>query len=326
MTRSLPAVIRSFQAMVAGAVLLVAPAARAQDTVFRVDVDLVRLVATVRDANGAPVGGLASDDFEVFDNGLRQEIAVFEHSTDLPLSVALLVDTSGSTAKKLGEETASVVRFLDTLFAGGNPADRVALYSFNHDVSLETPFTRRVGRLDKALRGLTAEAGTSLYDAIYFASRALRTREARRVILAVTDGADTTSVNSFQSALREAHMADAAIYSIMIMPVTNDAGRHIAGENALIALATGTGGAVFTASWGEMLDAALESVLRDLRTQYMIGYYPRNAPLSREAFHRVELTVKRPGLRAVTRSGYYGDYAEASQSDSGQSGPSRIIR
>lgn len=311
--------------LVAGALLLTCGLALpAQETVFRVDVQLVRLLATVKDNYGRRIGDLTKDEFTVYDNGVIQEIALFEHHTSQPLSVALLVDTSASTGSMLREETRSVVSFLRALFNDGNPEDKVTLYSFNQDVTLESGFTRKLGRLEKELKTLNAEAGTSLYDALFFSTRALEDREGRRVIVVVTDGADTTSVKTFQEALEAVHVADAVIYGIMVMPVTNDAGRHIGGENALITLTTGTGGQVFSSTLGAALDTAFENILRDLRSQYLIGYYPKNLPYSTERFHRLKIAVKRPNLRVITRTGYYGEYKEPAPRVRSTGGPARL--
>ena len=318
--------MKSRSALLVGGLLIALTAVLwAQETVFRVDVRLVRMLATVKDSTGRLVGDLSRDDFRIYDNGIQQEVALFAHHTEEPLSVALLVDTSGSTANKLREETKSVTRFLKALFREGNPGDQVALYSFNHDVILESDFSRDIELLERELRELNADAGTSLYDAIYFASGSLERRDGRRVMLIVTDGADTTSGKDFHAAVEAAHSADAAIYGIMIIPVTSDAGRHIAGENALISLSTGTGGRVFSATLGEMLDEVFADILRDLRTQYLLGFYPRNLPYTKERFHRIELTVTRPGLRVFTRSGYYGAYGDSTQQRPATRGPSRAV-
>jgi len=285
----------------------------AQQPRFKVEVRLVRLLVTVKDAGGRPVGDLTREDFLIYDSGVPQEVAVFERHTEVPLSVALMVDTSGSMVRKLREATGSVLAFLRTFFSEGHPEDALALYSFNQDVTLQADFTRRMTLLERELRRLRAEAGTSLYDAIYFGARALEGRKGRRVILLVSDGADTTSVKEFAEALEAAHNADAAIYAVLIIPVENDPGRHIAGENALIGLSTATGGKVFLATLGERLDAAFAEILRDLRTQYLLGYYPKNLPYSRDRFRRVEIRLRRPDLRAMTRSGYYVEYEGASE-------------
>src|SRR4029079_10964068 len=136
-----------------------------------------------------------------------QQIAVFERHTAQPLSVALLVDTSGSTAKDLKYEVDSVVHFLRALFAEGNPRDAVALFSFNYQVVRHNYFTRNIGPLEHSLRLLKGEAGKSLYDAIYLTAQDLQERDGRRVMIIVTDGGDTTSSKDFHAALQAAHLA-----------------------------------------------------------------------------------------------------------------------
>ncbi len=278
-----------------------------QQPVFRTDVKLVRLLTTVKDATGALVGGLTKADFRITDNGAPQEVAVFEHHTEQPLSVAIMLDISGSTAKDLKYEVDSLRRFAKALFGSGNPGDQAGLYTFNHDVAMVSPFTRQLKRLEVALRGLKAEAGTSLYDAILLGSNELGNRNGRRVMIVVTDGGDTTSSTTYHAALEAAHRNDAVIYSILVVPIVNDAGRNIGGEHALEQFAAGTGGKVFQPTVGAALDKAFDSILRDLRTQYLLGYYPKNVPLTRNRFHTVKVETTTPALRVQSRSGYYGD-------------------
>jgi Ca-activated chloride channel family protein len=280
--------------------------ASAQPT-FKVDVHLVRLLVTVKNAAGDLVGSLDPKEFTVYDNGVPQEIAVFEHQTLLPLSVSLLIDTSGSTGKELRYEVTSLQKFLKALLGEGNPKDMAALYSFNYEVTLLSSFTRRQARLEDSLKRIKAEGGTSLYDAIYFASQELRDREGRHVLVAVTDGGDTTSAKKYQDALRSAQLTDTVIYPIVVVPITNDAGRNTGGEHALQTLASGTGGRVFFPNVGVQLDDAFSEILRDLRTQYLIGYYPRNQPKDSPRFHTVRIELQRQDLRAITRTGYYGE-------------------
>ncbi len=277
-----------------------------QETVFRVDVRLVRVLATVKNAAGELVGSLSKEEFSIFDNGVQQSIAVFEKHTEQPLSVALLMDTSASTAKDLKYEVDSASHFLKALFGAGNPKDSAALYSFNYEVVRRNHFTRNHGPLDHSLRQLKSEAGTSLYDGIFLAAEDLQNRDGRHVIVVVTDGGDTTSVKDFHAALNAAQLADAVIYPILVIPIANDAGRNVGGENALTSLAKGTGGRVFTPSVGNALDAAFAEILRDLRTQYLLGYYPSNVPPSENRFHRLEVRTNRTDLRVSARNGYYG--------------------
>src|SRR5215831_2400735 len=135
----------------AAAVLGFCGLAFAQQPTFRVDVSLVRILATVKDSAGRLVGTLEKGDFQIFDNGAPQQVAIFERRTEQPLLVSLLIDNSGSTAKDLKYEIESVNRFLRTLFAEGNPKDSLALYSFNYEVRKLTNFTRSQATLERAL-------------------------------------------------------------------------------------------------------------------------------------------------------------------------------
>jgi len=280
---------------------------RAQDPILRVDVRLVRLIATVKDPSGALVGSLDKADFEVRDNGVLQDISVFERRTEQPLSVALLIDNSGSTAKDLRFEVDSVSRFLHSLFGEGNPQDALGLYSFNYQIVQQHPFSRNTAAIERSLRGLKGEAGTALYDAIYLAAGELQHRQGRRVIVIVTDGGDTVSSKDFHAALESAQLTDCVIYPILVVPIENDAGRNVGGENALTGLARGTGGRVFLPSVGAAMDRAFEQIVRELRTQYFLAYYPKNIPPTKDRFHRLEVRTGRSQLQVLTRSGYYGE-------------------
>jgi len=277
------------------------------EATFRSDVRLVRILATVKDRNGALVGSLAKDDFAVRDNGVPQQIAVFERQTDQPLSVAVLIDNSGSTAKELKYEADSVTKFVRALLKEGNPDDAVALYSFNWEVVKQNGFSRNVAGFDRSLKALRGEAGTSMYDAILLAARDIEDRQGRKVLVVVTDGGDTTSKSDFQRATEAAQLADAVIYPILVVPITNEAGRNIGGENALSTLAQRTGGRVFLPTVGAALDQSFEQIIRDLRTQYLIGFYPRDIPPTPEAFHSLDVKVGDSGLQVKARSGYYGE-------------------
>lgn len=292
---------------VIGTVVAGAAGALAQAPVFKVDVKLVRMLATVKNAQGQLVGGLAKEDFTVTDNGVAQEVALFERQTAQPLSVALLVDRSRSTQRERSYELDAVRRFLRTLLKEGNPADAAALYSFNYEVTLQADFTRRLERLSAALERLKSEGATALYDAIYLASDEMEHRGGRRVVVVVSDGGDTISKVDFQRALEGLQRANAVMYAVLVVPVPGDAGRNLRGENALIQLTEWTGGKIFFPALGASLDQAFEDILRDLRTQYLIGYYPKNVPPSQDRFHRVHLGVKRPGHSVSARNGYFAD-------------------
>ena len=282
----------------------------AQQSTFKVDVRLVRLLITVKDAAGRLVGTLNKQDFTVFDNGVQQQISAFERRTEQPLSIAVLVDTSASTGIELKYELDSVARFLRAVLREGNTDDAVALYSFNWQVTLHSSYSRRISRLEGALKQLKSEGGTSLYDAIYLASGDLELRDGRHVIVVVTDGGDTTSSKSFHDALQSAQLADTVLYPIVVIPITNEAGRNTGGEHALTTFAAGTGGRIFLPAPGAELDKAFDDILRELRTQYLVGFYP-HTPATKNRFHSLQVTLSAPDLRAITRKGYYGDLEDS---------------
>ena len=300
--------------LAAGALALVVACAFAQDSVFKVDVRLVRLIATVKDVNGAAVGGLEKTDFTVFDNGVKQTVSLFERHTSQPLSVAVLLDASGSTGKEMQYQTNAVSRFTRALFREGNQKDTAALLTFNWQVQELVSFTRNASRFEDAMKRLRGSAGTSLYDAIYLGSERIEDRDGRRVLIVVTDGADTVSTKNYHEALRAAHNADAVVYGILVMPITSDAGRHVAGEHALTGIAHSTGGKMFTPGLNA-LDVAFNEILRDLRTQYMLGFYPKDVPLTKDSFHKIEIRASRPELRVVSRTGYYGESLASTRSE-----------
>jgi len=290
------------------AAMLVAGALSAQEgTVFRTNVNLVRVVATVKTAAGKVIGSLGKEDFEIYDNGVKQQIAVFEHQTEQKLSVVLLVDTSGSTAKELKYESDSSSRFFHVLLGEGNPQDMAALYTFNWEIREQQPFSRDLRAFDNRLKLMHGEAGTAMYDAVYLAAQRLEPRDGRKVIIVVTDGGDTVSKMSVQKALEAAQLADAVIYAIVVVPITNDAGRNIGGEHALDFMAKGTGGRIFMPTLGAELDKAFADIITELRTQYLVGFYPQNVPLTKKAFHSLDVRVKVPDLRVSARNGYYGE-------------------
>jgi Ca-activated chloride channel family protein len=289
-------------------------------TVFRSNVNLVRVLATVRTKAGKILGTLGKEDFEVYDNGVKQQIAVFEHQTEQKLSVVLLVDTSGSTAKDLKFESDSASHFLHVLLGEGNPLDRAALYSFNWQIREEVGFTHDLRLLDARVKLLHGEAGTAMYDAVYLAARNLEPREGRKVIVVVTDGGDTTSTKDVHQALEAAQLADAVIYAIVAMPITNDAGRNIGGEHALQFMADGTGGRTFLPTVGAEMDNAFSAIVAELRTQYLLGFYPHDVPPAKNRFHSLEVRVLHPDLRVSARNGYYGDV----QGSGGGAGEDRV--
>ncbi len=272
---------------------------------FSVKVNLVRLLVSVRDDAGRLITNLNKEDFRVADSGSPQQIAVFERNTSLPLSVAILIDTSGSTETNLHYEVASVQRFIPSLLNAGNPEDAFELFSFNWRTNLELDFSRSRHGAERALHNLHGEGGTSLYDAIYLGSDTLLQRSGRHVMVIVTDGGDTTSYKHYGDALAAAQRADVVLYPIVVVPIAAEAGRNTGGEHALATLAESTGGRIFYPESFERLDAAFGDILRELRTQYLIGFYPQGVHEAPKRYHPVKINTANPTLRLSARAGYY---------------------
>jgi len=284
-----------------------APAQQAgEDISFKVDVRLVSVLANVKDARGAPIPDLKVEDFSVLDGGEEVAIAVFERRTNRPLSVTLMIDTSLSTAKDLRFEREAARRFVNNLIGpDSQPEDQVAILQFSDYVDLLSDFTRSPQRLQDALNRTRPDSGTSMYDAVLLASQILEHRSGRRVVVVITDGGDTTSRIPFTEALEAAHDVDTVIYGIIVVPIQSDAGRNVGGENALKSLAGQTGGETFIQYGTADLDQAFREILRNLRTQYLIAYYPPPARTGRERFRRTEVRVNRPGATVLGRTGYF---------------------
>ncbi len=277
-----------------------------QAPTIRVDVKLVNVFVTVTDQNGAPVAGLKQDDFKVFEDGHPENIAVFDRESELPLSIVLLVDTSLSTRKDLKLELEAARKFVHSIL---RPVDAVSLYQFSEDVDELVPFTSDLARIDRGIDRIHVGAATALYDAMYLGSEALLNRKGRKVMVVITDGGDTVSRMDYQEAVRAAQEAEAILYSVIVVPIEASAGRDIGGEHALIQLSQDTGGKYFYADTLPGLDAAFRQISDELRTQYLLAYYPSRR-FAGSDFRRIEIKVQGAsqtgdGFRARYRTGYY---------------------
>jgi len=286
--------------------LLIVPlalAAQYDASTFRMDVKLVNVFVNVTDKAGAIVGGLGKDDFQVLEDGHAQKIAIFERQSELPLNLVLAIDTSGSTAKDLYLEQSASKHFIHALL---REQDAMSLIQFATDVRQLVPFTNKASQLDHGLNSLRVGDSTALYDAIYLGSESLAKKQGRKVLVLVSDGGDTAKSTTYPEALEQALRSEVMIYCIIDVPIEASAGRDIGGEHALITLAEQTGGKSFYASEGG-LEKAFERVSEDLRTQYLIGYYPHNQEPGRN-FHRLTVTVPRAANEAFNiryKTGYY---------------------
>jgi len=282
--------------------LLILPfACLAQDSTIKVDVKLVNVFVTVTDDHGAPVAGLKKEDFTLLENGKDQKISVFDKESALPLSIVMAIDTSLSTKKDLPLELASARKFVHAIL---RPVDALSLYQFSEVVDEVTPFTSEMKKIDHGIDHVRQGSATALYDALYLASEALEVRRGRKVLLVITDGGDTVSKVDYKEAVRAAQIAEAIVYSLIIVPIEASAGRDTGGEHALIQLSEDTGGRYFYATSGQQLDSAFREISDELRTQYLLAYYPSD-PLAESDYHRLQVKVTQPNVHIRHRSGYY---------------------
>lgn len=277
----------------------------AQDVTLHVDVKLVNVFVNVTDANGSIVGRLTKDDFSITEDGRPQEIAIFERQSEQPLNLTLAVDTSASVYKDRGLEQEAAKHFVHALM---RQQDRMSVIEFATFVTQLTPFTNKVGEIDRGIDHMHGEGGTALYDSIYLASKDLGPKQGRKVLVLVSDGGDTVKSTTYAQALEQALRNEVMIYSIIDVPIEASAGRDLGGEHALITLSEQTGGKSFYAD-AHGLDKAFEQVSEDLRTQYLLGYYPHNQEPGAN-FHRLRVTVPRATAESFNiryRTGYYAD-------------------
>jgi len=283
-----------------------APASNADDgTTFKVDVKLVNVFVTVSDERGAPVAGLKKENFELLEDDHSQKISVFDKESELPLSIVLDVDTSLSTRKDLPLEINSARRFAHAII---RPIDALSVYGFNEIADQVVPFTSDLKAIDRGIEHLHLGAATALYDAVYVGSESLEKRQGRKVMVVITDGGDTISKVDYQEALRAAQISEAIVYSIIVVPIEASAGRDTGGEHALIQLSADTGGKYFYATTVPQLDQAFQTISDELRTQYLLAYYPSQR-LADSDYRRIEVKLadlpNAANYKTRHRTGYY---------------------
>lgn len=292
-----------------------------QEQPIRVQVQLVNLFATIRDSSRRLVTDLAREELRVFEDGKEQPIEFFRREADLPLTLGLLIDTSGSEQKMLPIEQEAASRFLQRVL---RPKDLAMVISFDVDVDLLSDFTSDVDRLESAIRRARINApyspvtpgpipphlqsgGTNFYDALYLACTEKLAREAgRKAIIVITDAVDTGSKIRDKEALEACQRTDTVIHVILV--ADPGFGRDAGTANKF---ASETGGRVLEPRihWDmdkafEKLDEAFDQIAEELRSQYIIGYTPANSARD-GTYRKIKLESTRKGLRILTRKGYY---------------------
>ncbi len=284
--------------------------------VIKSQVTLVNLFATVRDKNKRIIADLKQDDFKIQEDNQEQKIAFFSKEVALPITLALLLDTSGSEQFMLGAIQEAGSSFLHRVLRKG---DEALVMSFDSDVDLLSDFTDDRGILERAVRrtrinipsggsiggnpgpvGSRQITGTALYDAIYLAcGEKLSTEAGRKAILIVTDAQDEGSKVKIEEAIEAAQRTDTVIHIILVADP-----RFGANGGAAKKLTEETGGRVLSANSEKRLMQAFDEISEELRSQYTLGYYPTNSAQDGK-FRKLKVETANKDLKVLTRKGYY---------------------
>jgi Ca-activated chloride channel homolog len=289
------------------------PAQRQPDETLSVNVNLVDLLYTVADKKGKFITNLRKEDFKVYEDDKSQVITNFTSETDLPLTIALLVDTSGSIRDKLRfEQEAAIEFFYSTIHRG---KDKALVISFDSGVDLLQDFSDNPEILADAVRKIRAGGGTSLYDAIYLAvNEKLANQAGRLVIILISDGDDNSSRISLTETLELSQRRNVAIYSIS----TNSAAyfgskEQDRGDKTLKRFSEETGGRPFFPEKIQELAVSFQEIGEELRSQYRLAYSPSNTRAD-GTFRKVRIDVANKNYKVKARTGYYAPRAAAATS------------
>ena len=262
-----------------------------------VRVELVELPVVVLSADGSPVLGLTRDAFTVYEDDRKVTVEGFGTTADLPLSLAIAVDTSGSMLETFPQVRKAVAGFADALLGAG---DEATLIRFSWDAEVDVEWTDEFRRIGGSLDRIVPEGGTSLNDAIVRSLEQFRGRRGRQALVLLTDGEDTTSRTDFRLAERFAHTM-----RIPVFPIGLGLGRFAAGNRGVLkSLARETGGEAFFPKSVEGLPAVYDRIAELLRSQYLL-WYPSDSSKPEDAFREIRVEVADPALEVRTIRGYY---------------------
>lgn len=290
-----------------------------QEETVRLATDLVTLTATVSDSKGKYVANLRKEDFTVFEEGARQELAFFKPDERVPVSIGIVFDTSGSMIDKLDGVQDAVKHFIETT----KPSDEVFIMRFSSDVELACDFTDQKSRLLKAVDNLEASGSTALYDALYEGLQKVgRGKHKKKALLLITDGNDTNSDISYREAQDAAKKSEVLIYCLGIGHGERGSFGHLLGRDkdavdiSVLRSFSDAGGGRSYLLEGEhhsggvdRIDQAVLEVSAELRQQYSLGYYPANRKKD-GSYRAIKVQVSRPGLTVRTRKGYWAPRGE----------------
>ncbi len=280
---------------------------------FGSSVDIINLTVTVTDAQGRLVSGLDRDAFSVYEDGVKQELAIFNRDR-LPLSVVLLMDASASMDDKMGAAQVAAKRFVSTLVA----ADRARVVAFNNRIDVLQDFTNDKTALDAGIDRLRPAGSTALHNAFYISIKDLQKEKQagaaarRQAIILLSDGENTASIVTDEQVIELARKAEISIYSIRLTAdFEGDKGRAAFSQatHLLSVLARETGGQAFFPAQIQELDSVYDRIAEEMRTQYSMGYVPTN--LRRDGRYR-RIVVRIPARENVLlryKLGYFGPRA-----------------
>jgi Ca-activated chloride channel family protein len=291
-------------ALVAGVTLLV----RAQQPAFRAGIELVSLNVTVTDATNRYVTDLQQADFNVFEDGVKQDVTFFNR-TNLPIALALLLDTSASMEAKLPTAQEAAIGFAKKL----REQDLAEVVDFDSRVTVLQAFTTNVADLEQAIHKTSAGGSTSLYNAVYIALKDLKKATVKNVdeirrqaIVVLSDGEDTSSLLPFEEVLDLAKRSETAIYTVGLR--SNEPGGGSRGfkeaEFVLRQLSQETGGRSFFPNQLSDLNNVYGQISEELSSQYTVGYTSKN-PRRDGGWRRIVVRVNRPNVTARTKQGYF---------------------
>jgi VWFA-related protein len=288
--------------------------ARGQDTpVFSTEVRVVNVLATVRNKTGSLVGSLSQEDFSLSEDGRPQTIRYFSRESNLPLTLGLMVDTSGSQRRVLGAERGASLRFFDQVVR--EKQDQVFIMQFDSAVQMRQALTSSVAKLEDALAYVDTESaaqlriqhggGTLLYDAVVRASEVMKKLTGRKALIVLSDGVDLGSYLTLKDAVEAAQRADTLVYSILY----SDSGAYGVfgggdGMRVLQRMSNDSGGSFFEVSRKQTVEQVFDILQEELRNQYNLGYVS-DKPVTLSGFRTIQLTAKQKGLVVQARHEYW---------------------
>lgn len=281
---------------------LAVPLAAQDGTVFRSDSRLVVLHATVLDKEGQLVTDLPKSAFHVYENGAEQELKVFRRE-DAPVSIGLIIDDSGSMTNKRQKVAAAAM----ALVQASHPDDEVFVIHFNEKTYLDTDFTHDHARLEQGLKTFATHGTTAMRDAVRLGIEHMERKasEDKKVLIVITDGEDNESLVSRDYVVKDAQQSGVLVYAVGILSEVNDDETRRA-KRGLDALTEATGGQSYYLNDISEATFTAQQIAHVIRNQYTLAYSPKNQELD-GTFRKIELTVDRPQLAVITRSGYWAN-------------------